>query len=206
MTGYSIAVFIHLLSLLLACIAASLTTYAALQLRAASSSAEAMRWLALSGRIVPGFPIATLGLFTTGAYMAETSSLWSAPWVLAALAGLAAIAVLGGGVEGSRVRTLKRELQNCGLSERARRLLCDPVAWTAKLMTLTLALGVTFVMTIKPSAEGASVTLILALATGLFAAVPLWWRRSPIIEASESITPAGKLSDDGGSIRSAYCA
>jgi hypothetical protein len=191
MTGYSIALFIHLLSLLLACVAASLTTFASLQLRAASSSTEAMRWLALSDRIVPGFPIATLGLFATGAYMSETSLLWSAPWVLAALAGLAAIAVLGGGVEGSRVRTLKRELQNCGFSERARRLLCDPVAWTAKLMTLTLALGVTFVMTIKPSAEGASVTLLLALATGLFGAVPLWWRGSPISAASESITPSG---------------
>jgi hypothetical protein len=194
MTGYSIALFIHLLSLLLACVAASLTTYGALQLRAAGSSTEAMRWLALSERIVPGFPIATLGLFTTGAYMAGTSSLWAAPWVLAGLAGLAAIAVLGGGVEGSRLRTLKRELQNCGFSERARRLLCDPVAWAAKLMTLTLALGVTFVMTIKPSAEGASYTLLLAFATGLFGAVPLWWRQSPVIEPSESITPTGEAA------------
>jgi hypothetical protein len=190
MTGYSIALFIHLLSLLLATAAASLTTYAALQLRATSTSTDAMRWLVLSDRIVLGFPIASLGLFATGAYMAESSSLWSAPWVLAALAGLAAIAVLGAGVEASRARALKHELQNFGFSERARRLLCDPVAWTAKLMTLTLALGVTFVMTVKPSAEGASVTLLLALATGLFAAVPLWWRRSPISEASESITPA----------------
>jgi len=181
---------VHLLSLLLATAAASLSTYAALQLRAAGSAMEVMRWLGLIDSIVPAFPVATLGLFASGAYLAETSSVWSASWVLAALVGLALIVVLGGGVEASRARTLKRELQKCGFSEHAQKLLRDPIVWSAKLMTLTLMLGVTFVMTAKPSAETAGSTLLIAVAVGLLAAIP-FWRRPPAGSGGSESKPIG---------------
>jgi hypothetical protein len=189
-TGFSIALLVHLLSLLLATAAASLATYGALQLRAAGSAAEVMRWLALIDNIVPAFPVATLGLFASGAYLAETSSVWSAPWIIAAIAGLIAIAVLGGGVEASRARILKRELQGHGFSERARRLLRDPIAWSAKLMILTLMLGVTFVMTIKPSAAASAGALLTASGIELLAAIPFWRQPHSLPEVSESMPTA----------------
>ena len=53
MNAYSLALFIHLLFVLVACAAASLTTFAALRLRQADNAPEATLWLSLTQRIVP---------------------------------------------------------------------------------------------------------------------------------------------------------
>ncbi len=153
MPGYHIALFVHFLSLALAIVGASLATYAALRLRAAANLDQARQWLHLIGRVVRVFPIASIGLLATGAYMVRGATEWSTPWVLAPVIALAVIVVLGAGVEGSRSRALKRELQTSGWSDRAQRLVRDPFAWSAKMMTLTLLVAAMFIMTEKPSAE-----------------------------------------------------
>ncbi len=85
---------------------------------------------------------------------------------------------LGSGIEGSRGRALKRELQTAGLSTRAQRLMRDPLSWSAKVTTWMLMLGVVFVMSTKPSAAGAAAALAVAVALGVAGAVP-FWRRPP---------------------------
>jgi hypothetical protein len=163
--------------LLLATAAASLSTFAALRQRAAQNAEEIDEWSALAAKVVPAFPVASLGLLVSGAYMTESLGSWSRPWILASLAGLAMIIALGSGIEMGRARALKRELQRSGMSARARRLLRDPWAWSAKLMTLTLMGAIVFVMTMRPSASDAALSLVVAILVGLLAAVPLW--RSP---------------------------
>jgi hypothetical protein len=117
-----------------------------------------------------------VGLLATGAYMTQTLGRWSAPWILASLAGLALIVLLGAGVEGGRGRALARELRGSGsdLSAKAQRLLRDPLAWSARLMTLALMIAVVFDMTTKPASVGAAASLPAALAVGALCAVPLW--------------------------------
>lgn len=172
--GYSIALFFHLVSLLAAGAAAALAGYAALRLRTATSPPEVARWGIMIGKVVRAFPPATLGLLGSGAYMTQTAWSWSTPWVIAGLVGLAMIVLLGSGVEASRGRALKHEVRTHGLSERAGRLLRDPLAWTAKATTWTLMLAVMFVMTTKPPAWGCAVSLVIALLAGAMIAVPLW--------------------------------
>jgi len=172
--GYSIALFVHLLSLLLACVAATLTTFAALRLRAAGSVGEAMPWIALTGRLVVVFPMASLGLLASGVYMTLERWTWSVPWIDAALAGLGLIMVLGAGVEGSRGRALRSKLESSGMTPAARRLLRDPVAWSAKMTTLTLSAAVVFLMTVKPAATGCASALLVAVLLGVVGAVPMW--------------------------------
>lgn len=190
MQGYPIALFAHLLSLSLAIVGTSLATYAALRLRAASNVDEATQWLAFTGKVVRVFPIATIGLLATGAYLTWRISGWSEPWILASLIALAAITVLGVGIEGRRGRALRRELQAFGWSPRARHLLCDPLSWSAKLTTLTLLVAVMFIMTDKPSAETCAAVLILAAIAGIFGAVPLWIR--PVAEDTVANLPASR--------------
>ena len=86
------------------------------------------------------------------------------------------IILLGCGVEASRGRALKNELQSHDLSDRARRLLRDPLAWTARAMEWMLMLGVMFVMTTKPPAWGCATSLVIASLAGAVAAVPIWRR------------------------------
>ncbi len=174
MSGYPIALFAHLLSLLLAVVGASLASYAALRLRAAATVDEATQWLVLSVKVVRVFPVASAGLLASGAYMSQSIAGWSEPWVVASLIGLGVIIVLGAGIEGSRVRALRRELRGTGMSGRARRLLRDPVAWSARLATLTLVVAVVFIMTDKPAAATCAAALLAAAILGVLAAVPFW--------------------------------
>jgi hypothetical protein len=174
MDAYSIVLFIHLLALLIAAMAASVAFYAALQLRQVTAPPEAARWGRLIASVVPAFPLATLMLLGSGAYMTQGHWSWRTPWIDAGIVGLALIAVCGSGIEASRGRALKRELQTVGMSTRARRLLHDPYAWSAKITTLTLLLGVMFVMTTKPGGLGSAVTIVVAVLVGPVAATPFW--------------------------------
>lgn len=174
MNRYDIALFIHLLSLLLAATATVLTTFGAVRLRDVTSVGEAGEWLRLVGKAVPLFPLAILGLVGTGVYMTEARWSWSAPWIQAAVLGLGMIVLLGSGIEANRGKVLRRELATSGLSLRARRLLRDPVSWTAKVLTQTLVIAVVFVMTMKPAAPTAFGALALALIAGAVGAMPLW--------------------------------
>jgi hypothetical protein len=194
--GYSIALFFHLVSLVAAGAASALAGYAALRLRAATSPGEVARRGMMIGKVVRVFPPATLGLLGSGAYMTRSAWSWSTPWIVAGLVGLAMIVLLGSGVEASRGRALKNELRTHGLSERARRLMRDPLAWTAKAMTWMLMLGVMFVMTTKPPAWGCAISLAIASLAGAVTAVPIW-RRS----ATHLATPNSPAQAQGAGIR-----
>jgi hypothetical protein len=172
--------FLHLSFLVAAVAAASLAGFAALRLRGAQSAAEARAWGDSIRRVVVVFPVASLGLIGTGAYMTSAAWSWSTPWIVAGLAGLFMIMLLGGAGEGRRARALSAELRSAGLSQRAKRLLCDPIAWSAKVATWTLMLAVIFVMTIKPSAVVCIIALALAVVCGVLGAVPFWSERSPL--------------------------
>jgi hypothetical protein len=199
MDAYSIVLFIHLVALLTAAMAASVAFYAALQLRQATASPEAARWGHLIGSVVPAFPVATLALLGSGAYMTQGHWSWRTPWIDAGIVGLALIAVCGSGIEASRGRALERELQTAGMSSRARRLLRDPYAWSAKVTTLTLMLGVMFVMSTKPGGLGSAVTIVVAVLLGPLAAVPFWSSRSRSHSRMSELASAGSGPVDVGS-------
>jgi hypothetical protein len=175
---YSLMLFLHLVFLIAAAAAATLAAFAALRLRGAESSAEALGWGDFTRRVVAVFPIASLGLIGTGAYMTAEEWSWSTPWILAGLAGLFVIMLLGRAAEGTRARALGAELRGAGLSQRARRLLRDPIAWSAKVATWSLMLAIIFVMTTKPGSVVCAVVLSGALILGVLAAVPFWAGRS----------------------------
>jgi len=186
--GYSLALLIHLLSVLLAATAMALAAFAGLQLRRANTVVEATSWLVLTGRIVRAFPVAVLGLVASGGYMIHASWSWSTPWVDAALVGLVLIVVLGNAVEGRHARALQRELESSGLSAQARRLLRDPTAWGAKVTTHTTFVAVVVVMTLKPAAVGCVGAITAALAAGAFSAIAI--ARAPRQPSSDSLEAA----------------
>jgi hypothetical protein len=171
---YSVVLFVHLLALLMATGASALAFFAALQLRGAGAPGEVARWGRLTKAVVPAFPVATLLLLGSGAYLTQAGWTWTTPWIDAGLAGLALIVGCGSGIEAARGRALEQEVRACGLSLRARRLQRDPVAWSAKVTTLTLMVAIVFLMVVKPAALGSGLGLVVALALGPLCAVPFW--------------------------------
>jgi hypothetical protein len=175
--AYSVVLYVHLLALLLATGAAALAFFAALQMRGATTPPDVARWAKVVKAVVPCFPVATLLLAGSGAYLTQTQWRWTTPWIDAGIAGLVLLVICGSGVEASRGRLLEREVRASGLSPRARALLRDPVAWSAKVTTFTLMLVIVFLMVVKPSALGSTLALVVALVLGPAGAAPFW--RSP---------------------------
>lgn len=174
MPAYPVVLFVHLLALLLATGASALAFFAALQMRGATDPADVSRWGRLVKAVVPCFPVATVLLAGSGAYMTQTQWHWTTPWIDAGIAGLVLLVVCGPGVEARCGRALEREVRAAGLSPRARALLRDPLAWSAKLTTLTLMVAIVFVMATKPKALGSGLALVAALLLGPLIAVPFW--------------------------------
>lgn len=200
MDTYSIALFIHLLALLAAAMAASVAFYAAVQLRAVTAPPQAAHWGRLIATMVPVFPVATLTLLGSGAYMTQTQWNWHTPWIDAGIAGLTLITLCGSGIEANRGRALKRELQTMGMSSRARRLLHDPYAWSAKTTSLTLMIGVMFVMSTKPGGLGSTLTITIAVLAGPLVALPFWSSINPSrYSGTVTLAAAGASPADGGS-------
>ena len=189
MDAYSIVLTIHLLGLLVAAMASSVALYAALQLRQVTSPPEAAHWGRLVRSVVPAFPVATVTLLGSGAYMTQSQWTWHTPWIDAGLAGLGLIVICGSGIEASRGRLLKQELITAGMSARALRLLRDPYAWSAKLTTLTLMIGVMFLMTTKPAGIASAATIGAAVIIGVVSAIPFWQRTATPITTPATATP-----------------
>jgi MFS family permease len=172
--AYSAVLFVHLLGLLVATGAAVLTFFAALHLRGAETTAEVARWAGVVKAVVPAFPVATLLLLGSGAYLTQVGWRWTTPWIDAGLAGLALIVACGPGIEAARGRALEQEVRTAGMTARSRALLRDPLAWSAKLTTMTLMLAIVFLMVVKPAALGSGLALVVALVLGPLGAVPFW--------------------------------
>jgi hypothetical protein len=176
---YPVVLFAHLLGLLVATGAAVLTFFAALHLRVAATPGEVARWARVVKAVVPAFPVATLLLLGSGAYLTQVGWGWTTPWIDAGIAGLALIVACGPGIEAARGRALEREVRTAGMTARSRALLRDPLAWSAKVTTLTLMLAIVFVMVVKPSALGSGLALVVALVAGALGAVPFWRGAEP---------------------------
>jgi chromate transport protein ChrA len=141
--------------------------------------------VALSGmRLVQRIAPASIGvILLTGLYMMAVS--WKARgWILAALAGLVLIALVGGLLTGVRMARVGPALGSASesLSPETASALRDPLLLTSLRVRLALTLGIAFLMTVKPSPLASAVVLALAAAVGWLAGLARR-SRSPVSEA-----------------------
>jgi hypothetical protein len=178
MDSYTLALFLHLCSLLGAIGAASLLHFAEARLREADTVAAIGVWSRLIEKGAKVFPLALLALLGTGAYMVDGRWAWSAGWIEAGLVGVVALFVVGAGVVGARSRALRQELLDAAdgaLPPRLAYVAREHVGGIASWTNTGLALGIVFVMTTKPALPGSIASLVVA--AGLGAAVALRQRR-----------------------------
>lgn len=170
MDGYSVVLFLHLCALLGAIGTAALLHFAEIRLRAADSVATIRLWTGLIEKGGKVFPLALLVLLATGAYLVHRGWAWGTGWVVAALVGVGTLFAVGAGLIGGRSRALSRELR-CAedgvVSARLAHLARDHVAGIASWSNTGLALGIVFVMTIKPGLAASLVSLAVAASSGV---------------------------------------
>lgn len=194
MSTYELVLFIHLLSLVAAFALAGILHLARFRMRAARTVADLRAWVAIGNRIGPLMPLPALGLFGSGAYLLSDAFSWSAGWAAAGIAGLVAMEVLGGAVEGPRARALAAELAEADPSATLGPALAahgrDPVGWTVTHLETGLALGIMVVMVAKPDLGPSLGVLAGAAVLAAASAVP-FWRTAPAARGAETEARAG---------------
>jgi hypothetical protein len=176
MDGYRLVLFLHLCALLGAIGTSSLLHFAEVRLRAADTVAAVRMWAGLIETGARVFPLALLVLLASGAYLVDRSWVWSSGWVVASLAGVAVLFLVGAAVIGGRSRALKRELATAGdgaVPARLAQITREHIGGVASWVNTGLALGIVFVMTTKLALAGSLAALAAAAGLGAVVAVRL---------------------------------
>ena len=172
MTLYSVVLFIHIVGALLLFAALTVEGLALRLLRRARTAelaSAATSILALNRVIGPASAVAVLG---AGLYLTVTS--WGLTgWIAVSLLTWLLIAVFGA-VNGLRMVGIERSLldvANPTAGDLAARI-HDPWAVRSWRVRVAMALGVVFLMTVKPGLAGALITLAVAAVAGVAMSVP----------------------------------
>jgi hypothetical protein len=170
MSFYSIALFLHVVGAMLLFVTLTVEGIALRQLRraAATEAAQGAAAMLRLNRIVG--PLSALGVLIPGLYMTATS--WGVvAWIVVALVSWVLVAVFGA-VNGVRILALERtQALVTGIR--------DPLFLISWLTRVGLALGVVFLMTVKPGAFGAVFAILIAAAAGAALGIGLSKRRTP---------------------------
>jgi hypothetical protein len=189
---YHVVLYLHLLSLFIGIGAASILLVCTYQLRSAQTLADAIPFGRIAGKLGRVFPIAIIGLFATGAYMTSKIWTWDTGWIWVSIVGLAVVTLQGPFVAERTAHRLGAALQENGpgpLGEDARRMTRHPGLWIPEYTNLALVLGIVWNMTQKPGTASAIVTLVVAYAVGVAAA--LWFSRAPADTPVAATEPTG---------------
>jgi hypothetical protein len=154
---YSIALFVHVVGALLLFVTLTVEGVALRQLHRAATNEAAQGAAAMLrlNRIVG--PLSVLGVLIPGLYMTATSWGWVG-WILVALVSWVVIAVLGA-VNGIRIVGLAR-------SQALLTGIRNPMFLISWMTRVGIAVGVIFLMTVKPGAVAAVVAILIAAAAG----------------------------------------
>lgn len=177
MTFYSIALFLHIVGALGLFVALGLEWVSLLYLRRATTIEQAREWLSVLGLLRWVGPTSMGIILLPGFYMMAT--VWrGAAWIGVALAAMILLAVIGAAVTGPRMATIGRAVatESGSLSLAFRQRLHDPFLWASIQIRVAIALGIVFLMTVKPGLGGALLTVGVALILGLASALPMWGR------------------------------
>ena len=192
MDTYHVVLYLHLLALFIGIGAASILLVCTYQLRSAQTLADAIPFGRIAGKLGRVFPIAIIGLFATGAYMTSKIWTWDTGWIWVSIVGLAVVTLQGPFVAERTAHKLGAALQENGpgpLGEDARLMTRHLGLWIPEYTNLALVLGIVWTMTQKPGTASAIVTLVVAYAVGVAAA--LWFSRAPADTPVAATEPTG---------------
>jgi uncharacterized membrane protein len=117
------------------------------------------------------FPAATLLLLASGLYMTAEAWTFETPWIAVSIAGLLVMPVLGGTVVSRQMAAIGRSaaaVEGGAVPSEVKRLIATPSGWAAAFALNGIALGILWVMAIKP---GLAHSLVVVLGLGILGAI-----------------------------------
>ena len=177
MSLYSLALFLHIVGALGVFTALGLEWTCLWHLRRATTAEQAQQWLggfAFLGRV---YPVSWTAIILPGIYMTITVWGWVA-WIGNALAAILLLPILGVALSGRQLAVIGPAVaaERGLLSPTLRQRLADPLLWASIQTRVAIALGIIFLMTVKPGLGGSLLTIGVAVVLGLASAWPAWSR------------------------------
>jgi hypothetical protein len=177
MNGYSIALFVHIVGALGFFVALGVEWISLRQLRRATTAEHPREWIAVASGVRRVGMASMAMLLISGFYM--MAMVWGGvAWIIVALATLVVLTALAVALSGPRMAAIGRAVtaETGPLSLTLQQLLHHPLLWVAIQTRVALALGIVFLMTVKPDLIGSLLTIGVASALGLASALPMLGR------------------------------
>ena len=178
MDAYHIALFLHIVTLIVAASATAVTKLAVGRRIKARSAREALEWhevLISTSRL---FPVCLAAFLLTGVYMVSAAGgrAWSSGFVVAGFAGVTLLLGSGTylGLKATALKTVLESIASKAPDAPAPRLAPPPFVAMLPLINTGVALGVVFDMVTKPSSSLVALTVI---AVGISVTAVLAWRQ-----------------------------
>ena len=172
MPFYQIALFLHILGALGFFIAIGVFYAAVLGVRRAKTAQSIKLWTGTAAgvsRIL--FPISFLMIVIAGIYMVVTVWGERAQWAGVALFACIILAIAATSIQGRRMAALGQSTASQSDSAPVEGALWtqahDAITWVALNASAAFAIGIVYLMTLKPDAIGSVLALLIALVVGL---------------------------------------
>ena len=166
MTGYNVGLFFHLLGVVTLFGGVTIIQLGGARLRSSATIEEVRLWLGLLRMTGGMFPAATLLLLASGLYMTAEAWTFETPWIAVSIAGLLIMPLLGGTVVSRQMAAIGRsaaDAETGAVPSEVKRLIATPAVWAAAFALNGIALGILWVMAIKPGLTH-SIVAVLGLA------------------------------------------
>jgi hypothetical protein len=174
---YRLALFTHVVAALGIYAGLALDWLAVARLRTVTTGASARPWVGVLEVSAAIGPWARMLSLAAGLYLAIMAWSWEG-WIIVGLAAWLLLVLLGEPLTGRELRQLRADAvgQPGELSGEARGRFQSPRLWRAVLVRPGLGLGIVFLMTVKPPAIAAVITVAIGALLGLAA---MRWTRPP---------------------------
>lgn len=179
MSYYSIALFLHITGALGFFVALGVELITLRQMVRCTAAEQAREWLrAAVGVRRLGFASMMI-LLASGFYMMAIAQVGGA-WIIVAFWSLVVLAILAAALSFRRMAAIGRALaaEVGPLSPSLRQDLYHPVLWMAIKLRVAIALGIVFLMTVKPDLGGSLLAIGIAAVVGIAFAAPMLSRKA----------------------------
>jgi hypothetical protein len=174
MSYYSVVLFVHIVGALGFFVALGVEWVCLRRLRGAATAEQVNEWMRVATSVRWLGMTSMIALLVSGIAMMVLAQLGGA-WMIVAFWALVLLALLAATLSFRRMAAIARaaSAEDGPLSPALRRLLHHPLLWAAIRTRVAIALGIVFLMTVKPELGGALLTIGVAVILGFATALPI---------------------------------
>lgn len=191
MATYAYALFAHILGVTGLFIAMSLQLASMIGILRSRTVEQVRTWCGMHTVLLRIFALSFLLTLGAGMHLTFTAWGWSTAWINASLAGLLILAGLGPLINTRRLKALQHEalaLPNGPVPASLRRRIQDPIFWSSVLGLNAMAVGVIYLMVLKPGLTATLLVVVMSILLGIGSGCILTLRKRQVM--TRTIQPA----------------